>query len=89
MAKDFSTMEDSNRSSNPSIHEISDPRRRIVVGGGLSALAACMVPWLSGCASPVQGADASPLRIGFKPVPPARDDRVTVPEGYTAVASFA
>jgi uncharacterized protein len=28
MAKDFSTMEDSNRSSNPSIHEVSDPARR-------------------------------------------------------------
>jgi len=35
MAKDFSTMEDSNRSSNPSIHEVSDPARRQVLRGGL------------------------------------------------------
>jgi hypothetical protein len=28
MAKDFSLMEDSNRSSNPSIHDVSDPSRR-------------------------------------------------------------
>jgi len=34
-AKDFSTMEDSNRSSNPSIHEVSDPARRQVLRGGL------------------------------------------------------
>ena len=35
MAKDFGTMEDSNRSANPSIHDVSDPARRIVVQGGL------------------------------------------------------
>ena len=33
MAKDFSTMEDSNRSSNPDIHSVSDPARRIVLAG--------------------------------------------------------
>ena len=35
MAKDFSDMEDSNRSSNPSIHEVSDPDRRLWLRGGL------------------------------------------------------
>jgi len=35
MAKDFSDMEDSNRSSNPSIHEVSDPERRLWLRGGL------------------------------------------------------
>ena len=35
MAKDFDAMEDSNRSSNPSIHEVSDPARRVGVQGGL------------------------------------------------------
>ena len=45
MPKDFNDMEDSNRSSNPSIHEVSDPARRMWVrgaGGGalLSALGA-------------------------------------------------
>ena len=37
MAKDFSTMEDSNRSANPSIHEVSDPARRTVIRGGFAA----------------------------------------------------
>ncbi|HZE91175.1 MAG TPA: alkaline phosphatase PhoX [Rhizobacter sp.] len=32
MAKDFAAMEDSNRSSNPSIHEVSDPARRTLLG---------------------------------------------------------
>jgi len=31
MAKDFDSMEDSNRSPNPSIHEVSDPSRRVVL----------------------------------------------------------
>ena len=31
MAKDFAAMEDSNRSANPSIHEVSDPARRVVL----------------------------------------------------------
>ena len=37
MAKDFQWMEDSNRSANPSNHEISDPARRVLLraaGGG-------------------------------------------------------
>ncbi len=39
MPKDFSTMEDSNRSSNPSIHELSNPARRLWVrGAGSGAL---------------------------------------------------
>jgi uncharacterized protein len=29
MAKDYSLMEDSNPSSNPSIHDVSDPARRL------------------------------------------------------------
>lgn len=33
MAKDFERMEDSNRSANPSIHEVSDPARRVVLLG--------------------------------------------------------
>lgn len=38
MAKDFERMEDSNRSASPSIHEISDPSRRVVLLGGIGAL---------------------------------------------------
>ncbi len=35
MSKNFSAMEDSNASANPSIHEVSDPSRRRVLQGGL------------------------------------------------------
>ena len=31
MAKDFERMEDSNRSASPSIHEISDPSRSVLL----------------------------------------------------------
>ena len=37
MAKDFSRMEDSNRSSNPSIHDISSPSRRTLLKCGAAA----------------------------------------------------
>ncbi|MEY2802553.1 MAG: hypothetical protein RL513_2138, partial [Pseudomonadota bacterium] len=51
MAKDFSTMEDSNRSTNPSIHQVSDPARRTVLrGAGLASLMALLYP-LAGCAT--------------------------------------
>ena len=54
MAKDFSTMEDSNRSSNPSIHDISQPSRRTVLRGSLGALAsnflAPLGAWVSAAA---------------------------------------
>ena len=82
MAKDFDTMEDSNRSANPSIHEVSDPARRLWVGGGLAALAgSVLAPWLAGCASaPGTG---GPL-LGFKGVPATAVDGLVVPEGYEA-----
>ena len=37
MPKDFSQMGDSNRSSNPSIHEVSDPSRRTLLRGAAAA----------------------------------------------------
>jgi secreted PhoX family phosphatase len=81
MAKDFVTMEDSNRSGNPSIHEVSDPARRVWVQGGLAALAgSVLAPWLAGCASTPGG---GPL-IGFKGIPPTSVDGLVVPEGYVA-----
>ena len=81
MVKAFSAMEDSNRSSNPDIHTLSDPSRRIVLRGGLAgAMAGVFAPWLAGCAN---GAAAGPL-IGFKGVPASTADAVLVPEGYTA-----
>ena len=82
MAKDFSTMEDSNRSSNPSIHDVSDPARRLLLQGGVGLSLATL---LAGCA--VQGAGArgpgGPV-LGFRGVPASTTDHVVVPAGYTA-----
>ena len=83
MAKDFDSMEDSNRSANPSIHEVSLPARRTVLkGGGAASLAALLSP-LAGCA----GIDlSSPLpvgpKLGFRGIPAAMGDQLVVPEGY-------
>jgi secreted PhoX family phosphatase len=82
MAKDFDSMEDSNRSSNPSIHDVSNPARRVVLRGGLGAtVGGLLAPLaaLSGCASMGDGA-----RLGFKSVPVSTADTVVVPEGYEA-----
>lgn len=93
MAKDFSAMEDSNRSSNPSIHDISEPSRRTLLRGtaaaaflaplsGLTALTA-----LSGCASSGgasgKAAGSGPL-LGFSSIPISTADSVTVPPGYVS-----
>jgi secreted PhoX family phosphatase len=81
MAKDFDSMEDSNRSSNPSIHEVSDPARRIVLRGGVgAALGTLLGTALPGCASTVGG---GPL-LGFKAIPASKADAIVVPEGYVA-----
>ncbi|ROZ66716.1 PhoX family phosphatase [Ramlibacter sp. WS9] len=84
MAKDYNSMEDSNRSSNRNIHELSDPSRRIVLKGGLgSALGGLLAPLagtLAGCAT--MAGDGSLL--GFKSVPLSSADKLTVPEGYIA-----
>lgn len=78
-------MEDSNRSSNPSIHEVSDPARRLWLRGGLGAsLGALMAP-LAGCgALPGGGPPAGGPTLGFESVPVSGIDRVVVPSGYTA-----
>ncbi len=89
MAKDFSLMEDSNRSSNPSIHDVSVASRRTVLRGGLGALTSGLLAPLSslggaaaltGCAT--NGMAGGPL-LGFKSVPVSTADIVTVPEGYS------
>ena len=97
MAKDFDLMEDSNRSANPSIHELSDPARRTWVRGGFAALASgLMTPWLTGCANPASmgaasataPATAGPL-LGFKAIPAVATDTLVVPPGYVAQALAA
>ena len=84
MPKDFSTMEDSNRCPNPSIHEVSQPSRRAVLRG--AAASAFLAPLaglgLAGCAT--TGGGATGTALGFKSVPISNADTVTVPEGYTA-----
>lgn len=84
MSKDFDTMEDSNPSANPNIHDVSDPRRRRLLHGSLAAaIASAFAPLLAGCAgAPRSG---GPL-IGFKGIAIGTGDALVVPEGYTAEA---
>jgi secreted PhoX family phosphatase len=84
MAKNFDDMEDSNRSSNPSIHEVSDPARRILLRGAAAAAVAPLLAPLFGCASMEGGP-----RIGFKGIPPGTGDQLVVPEGYVATVIAA
>ncbi len=84
MSKDFDTMEDSNTSANADIHSVSDAARRRWLQGGLGMLASgLLAPLLGGCASPADG--GTPL-IGFRAVPPGRQDTLVVPDGYEALA---
>ncbi|WP_137892182.1 PhoX family phosphatase [Ramlibacter sp. 2FC] len=81
MSKDFSRMEDSNRSINPSIHEVSDPARRLFVKGGMAAAVGGLFAGLAGCATPAEGGKSL---LGFKGVPVSTADSIVVPEGYVA-----
>jgi secreted PhoX family phosphatase len=85
MAEDHNAMEDSNTSSNRTIHEVSNPARRTFVHGGLGMAATGLLAPLAGlgalggCATTDGG--SGPL-LAFKSVPISADDTVTVPEGY-------
>ena len=93
MAKDFESMEASNASGNPSIHEVSDPARRLWLRGGLGASVAGLLSPLA-----VQGGALGALLAGCSTAPPPRStsllgfssvalseaDSVTVPKGYVA-----
>jgi secreted PhoX family phosphatase len=88
MGKDFDTMEDSNRASNPSIHDVSDPSRRVWLQGGLAAFAgAAFGPPMAGCAT--AGARIGAPLLGFKGIPASAADRITVPDGYVATVIAA
>lgn len=92
MAKDFDSMEDSNRSGNAPWLAMSDPARRVWLRGGLgTALAAAFGPMaaaLSDCAigASASGAAAGGARgkLGFQPIGTSTADTVVVPAGYTA-----
>ena len=81
MAKDFSLMEDSNTSNNPSIHEVSDPARRLMLRGGMGMAIGGIFSGLAGCATGGAASGSGPL-VGFKSVPISTKDGITVPEGY-------
>jgi secreted PhoX family phosphatase len=80
MAKDFAAMENSNRSANPSIHELSDPQRRIVLRAGFGLGLAALLP---GCASTAPAGSAG-TALGFQSVPPSTADKIVVPPDYRA-----
>ncbi len=80
-------MENSNPSTNPSIHELSDPlRRQVLRGGAAVAIGGLLSPLLAGCVNAVPATGtwslaARPL-LGFDSVPPGTTDTVVVPRGY-------
>ncbi len=80
MAKDFSTMEDSNTCANHSIHHISQPERRMFLGASAAALLGAMLP---ACA---QTPTARAAALSFKSIPIGVGDKIAVPEGYVAKA---
>jgi hypothetical protein len=86
-------MEDSNRSANPTIHDVSDPGRRIVLRGALgAALAALYAPFFGGCAGGSESARPQRPRGRRSASRASRRisrDRLVVPEGYMAVAIAA
>jgi hypothetical protein len=81
MPKDFDSMEDSNRSANPSIHEVSDPSRRVWIQGSVALAIGSWLGTQSACSTTAAG--SSPL-LGFKSVPMTKTDGIVVPEGYVA-----
>lgn len=85
MAKAFSTMEDSNRSSAPHIRTLVAPSRRTVLRASAGVAAASLfAPWLAGCA----GLAPAPARLrpSFTAIPMDSADRLVVPPGYVAMA---
>lgn len=80
-------MEDSNRSSNPSIHDVSDPQRRIVLRGSAVAAVLSLLGPLAGCAT--SGMAAGGPKLGFKGIPIGAGDKLVVPDGYIATAIAA
>ena len=89
MAKDFDTMEDSNRSANPTIHEIIQlNRRRLLRSAAAASLTSLMAP-LAGCAALAGAISGGGPKLGFKGIPVGLGDKLVVPEGYVATAIAA
>jgi uncharacterized protein len=83
MAKDYNTLEDSNHSANASIHDISTPERRLFLGAGAAVALSALLP-VAGCAQTSVAQTARQAVLSFKSIPVDAQDRITVPEGYTA-----
>lgn len=85
MAKPFDSMEDSNRSGNPSLHELSDPARRTVLRGAAGSALMGLIAALVARSARAE-ADQPGRAIGFDgvPMPSSAIDSVLVPKGYTA-----
>jgi secreted PhoX family phosphatase len=82
MAKDFDTMEDSNRSGNRCFHDVSDPARRSVLQLGMGAAVASLFAPLAGCSMFSRSAGSL---LGFKGVPTDTSrNGLVVPPGYEA-----
>lgn len=83
---------DNNTSGNPSLHDVLNARlhRRHVLGGGVGAMALAGFGGLglTGCATTAATATPS-VTLGFKPVNKGKQDRVTVPPGYTATVIYS
>ena len=83
MAKDFETMEDSNRSANPSIHQVSNPaRRQYLQTAAWLALVGQLNP-LTVMGAQNQNESNKPSRLNFQGLPTSTEDLVQVPTGYT------
>ena len=83
---DLFNNEDSNRSANPHFDDVLTTRlsRRGLLRGAAAVAGGTA---LTGCAT-IEGRPASP-RLGFTPVARHTQDRVVVPEGYTAQVIYA
>ena len=90
MAKDFNAMEDSNASTNPSIHDVSLPERRHLLQGGAGVLAGAMfAPMLAGLGACATAQGMAGPKLGFKAIAPGMGDALVVPDGYVAEALAA
>ena len=85
MAKDFGTMENSNSSVNPTIHEIIQLNRRTLLRSAAATSLTSLLAPLAGCAALTGGES----KIGFKGIAVGFGDKLVVPEGYTASAIAA
>lgn len=82
MLEDPEFMEDSNRSSNPTLGDLTDPARRQWVQQVLQWTALAWLP-VSGCAT-LPSAPLNPPRLGFVGIAASAADTLSVPAGYKA-----